>query len=123
MNAKTILDEALSVMGLTTSDGTPLTARDGDFLRRGLSVINRIYSELSTIEKGCVAPPLADLSEEPELSLQGIEAMILGTAMILAQAEADREGEAFFRQLYRERRGMLFSARSRKDVLPLCPEG
>ena len=119
--AKDVLERALQLCGYVNGDGVPDRLRDADIYKRGLALVNQIYTDMffaETPER--LFHPLDGMEEEIPLSVRCVnDVMPYGVAMLLAQAEGDATAQSTFSYIYNQKRaGGVKSPRKIADKLP-----
>ncbi len=119
--AREVLDRAMQLCGYVNSEGMPDRLRDADIYKRGLALVNQIYTDMFFAETpdGDFSP-LDRMEEMIPLSARCVnDIMPYGVAMLLAQAEGDATAQSAFSYAYNQKRaGGVKGARYIKDRLP-----
>ena len=119
--AKEVLDRAMQLCGYVNGEGVPDRLRDADIYKRGLALVNQIYTDMFFAETPDGRfQPLTALQEEISLSARCVnDIMPYGVAMLLTQAEGDTTAQSAFSYAYNQKRaGGVKNARYIADTLP-----
>ena len=122
INAKDVLERAMQLCGYVNREGVPDRLRDADIYKRGLAMVNQIFSDMFFAEtpEG-VFRPLAGMEEDIPLSARCVnDIMPYGVAMLLAAAEGDAANQRAFSYVYNQKRaGGVKERRVISDALPI----
>ena len=119
MTGKEVLDQAMSLLGYTDSDGHLNSQTSRPVWQRALFVINQIYRDLWYVTSDKTFTPLSHIGESVHLPERAAgDAMPYGVAMLLAQGEGDNHNQSLFAELYNRKRAALTVTDTRQDVLP-----
>lgn len=120
MTGQEILEQALRLLHYTDADGQPENRFQADSSRIGLAAVNQIYADLWFMERQDPFVPLASLEDRVGLCGRAVyEAMPLGVAMWIAQAEGDSARQGALAAAYNQKRAQAAApARRRADVIP-----
>lgn len=104
--AKEVLERAMQLSGYVNSEGAPDRLRDADIYKRGLALVNQIYTDMFFAETpNSEFHPLRTMEEEIPLSARCINDILpYGVAMLLAQAEGDAANQSVFSYAYNQKR-------------------
>lgn len=119
--AKAVFDRAMQLCGYVNSAGVPDRLRDADIYKRGLALVNQIYTDMFFAERPDAAfRPLDSMEEEIPLSARCVnDSMPYGVAMLIAGAEGDATAQHIFSYAYNQKRaGGVKAARRIADKLP-----
>ncbi|MBE6767662.1 MAG: hypothetical protein E7549_01975 [Ruminococcaceae bacterium] len=119
--AREVLDRALQLCGFVNSEGAPDRLRDADIYKRGLALVNQIYTDMFFAETpDGVFRSLGSMEEEIPLSARCVnDIMPYGVAMLLAGAEGDATAQSLFSYAYNQKRaGGVKSTRRIADRMP-----
>lgn len=119
--AKEVFERSLQLCGYVNSEGVPDRLRDADIYKRGLAMVNQIFSDMffaETPEGDFV--PLRGMEEEIPLSARCVnDIMPYGVAMLLAAAEGDTNNQSAFSYVYNQKRASgVKVTRTITDKLP-----
>ncbi len=118
---KEVLERAMQLCGYVNREGVPDRLRDADIYKRGLAMVNQIFSDMffAEIPDGDFCP-LQGMDEDISLSARCVnDIMPYGVAMLLAAAEGDATNQSAFSYVYNQKRaGGVKSTRSIIDKLP-----
>jgi hypothetical protein len=119
--AREVLERAMQISGYVNGEGAPDRLRDADIYKRGLALVNQIYTDMFFAE----TPdgeflPLASMEDEIPLSARCVnDIMPYGVAMLIAQAEGDATNQSIFSYAYNQKRaGGVKGVRAIADKLP-----
>lgn len=120
MTGQEILEQALQLLHYTDADGQPESRFQADTSRMGLAAVNQVYADLWFMERMEAFEPLSGLEETVQMSSQRLyEAMPLGVAMWIAQADGDSARQGAMADAYNQKRAQCAApARRRADVIP-----
>lgn len=116
-----VLYRALQLLGYTDGYGEVDPAQDAELMRRGITAITQILTDLRGIESpGWVLEETLSMDSPLPLSLDAInDIMPYGVAMLLAQSEGEGDSQAMFATLYNRKRASISRPLSRRvDVIP-----
>lgn len=119
--AKDVLERAMMLCGYVNREGVPDHLRDADIYKRGLAMVNQIYSDMFFAETPDEAfAPLRSMEQEIPLSARCVNDILpYGVAMLLAGAEGDASNQSIFSYVYNQKRaGGVKTARTIADMLP-----
>ncbi len=128
MTGRDVLTKAMEMMNYTDTDGAVSNNAPSGVMRRGLSLVNQIYSDLWFIEndgvEGVLFSPLTSLSGNLVLTDRAAaDVMPYGVAMLLAQSEGDGDNQQLFANLYNRKRTSVNAPVSAiVDMLPTVEE-
>ena len=111
----------MQLCGYVNGEGAPDRLRDADIYKRGLALVNQIYTDMffaETPEGGF--SPLTSMEQEIPLSARCVNDILpYGVAMLLAQAEGDATTQSIFSYAYNQKRaGGVKTMRRIADALP-----
>ena len=90
-----------------------------ELFKRGLPLVNQIYSDLWYLEREDAFCELSRLEQPLQLSARCVHDVApFGVAMLMAQSESDGDSQQLFAALYNQKRAALHRAVCRRDVLP-----
>lgn len=116
MKAKEIINNALKLLGYTSSAGNEqLTAR---IMNKAIPIINVVYSDLWPKEHTEDFEPIAKMDDEIKLSNKAVTVMTYGVAAFIAQSENDGDNQQLWMTIYNKKLSTLTVISTRKDVLP-----
>lgn len=119
MTGQDVLEQALQLLHYTDRKGQPENQFRPDTERQGLAAVNQVYADLWFVEKPEAFRPLDRLADAVLLSDKGCEALPLGVAMWIAQAEGDAPQQAALAAAYSQKRGQCRAPlRRRQNVMP-----
>ena len=121
VTAKDVLERALQLCGYVNREGVPDRLRDADIYKRGLAMVNQIFSDMFFAETPNGAfHPLRGMDEEIPLSARCVnDIMPYGVAMLLAAAEGDAANQRVFSLAYNQKRaGGVKTGQRIADKLP-----
>ena len=122
-----VFDRAMRLLGYTDIYGQADSLQYADLSKRGLPVVNQIYSDLWWAGHAAgrggmrreVFSELTALEQPLELTPRCIADIApYGVAMLLAQGMGDGDNQALFASLYGQKRACGSRTASRLDVLP-----
>lgn len=120
-----LFERAMRLLQYTDDHGRLDGAQDAALFKRGLSLVNQIYSDLWFCERG--NQPFCELTtlEQPlALSSRCLHDVApYGVAMLLAQTESDGDSQQLMASLYNQKRAALYRPLRRQDVLPCGRDG
>lgn len=111
-----VLNRALVLLNYTNRFGELDGQQNGELFKRGLPILNQVYSDLWNIEHNGDAPSkkrpdlpcwkeLCNMAEPIRLSPRTIQdVMPYGVAMFLAQNENDSDNQTLMANLYNQKR-------------------
>ncbi len=102
MTVREMYQKALTLLGYAGSDSI---SGEAEFVRKGIAVINQIYSDLFyavSKESFVYVNSFTDKINLPERILNDV--MPYGVAMLLAQSENDSDNQMIFAALYNKKR-------------------
>ena len=111
----------MQLCGYVNREGVPDRLRDADIYKRGLAMVNQIFSDMFFAETPDGAfCPLKGMDEEIPLSERCVnDIMPYGVAMLLAAAEGDATNQSAFSYMYNQKRASgVKGARIITDKLP-----
>lgn len=124
---KEVLDRAMQLLGYTDLYGQTDSLQYADLYKRGLPVVNQIYSDLwwsghaagTGAMRREVFSELSVLEQPLELTPRCITDIApYGVAMLLAQSMGDGDNQALYASLYAQKRACGSRSSVRLDVLP-----
>lgn len=116
MKAKEIINNALKLLGYTSSAGNEqLTAR---IVSKAIPIINVVYSDLWPKEHTEDFEPASKMDDEIKLSNKAATVMTYGVAAFIAQSENDGDNQQLWMTIYNKKLSTLTVISTRKDVLP-----
>lgn len=116
---KDILDRVVRLLNYTDSYGQADSLQYAEIYKRGLTVINQIYSDLWFAERTGPFSELTALDQPLALSARSIHDILpYGVAMLLAQGLGDGDNQALYAGLYNQKRSSICRKTRRMDVLP-----
>ena len=116
MTANELFERAIALLGYSNPNGDKAGLET--LLARTVDCINQILSDISSDKK------ISALDEEIPVFGTGLEALIYGTAMLLALSISDNEKNVLFAGLYNIKRAAYKSSLTvRSDVLPFDDGG
>ena len=119
--AREVFERAMQIGGYVNSEGAPDRLRDADIYKRGLALVNQIYTDMFFAETpdGDFSP-LISMDAEIPLSTRCVnDIMPYGVAMLIAQAEGDATNQSIFSYAYNQKRaGGVKGTRTITDKLP-----
>ena len=120
MTGREALEQALRLLHYTDRDGEPESRFRTDTEHQGLAAVNQVYADLWFVERQEAFEALCSLEEPIRLSDKSSrEALPMGVAMWMAQAEGDSAQQAVLAQAYSQKRNQCRPpARRREDVMP-----
>lgn len=119
--AKEVLERAMQLCGYLNGDGVPDRLRDADIYKRGLALVNQIYTDMFFAETpDGEFSPLSSMEAVIPLSPRCVNDVLpYGVAMLLAGAEGDAAAQRVFTHAYNQKRaGGVKTARTVADKLP-----
>ncbi len=119
--AKDVLERAMQLCGYVNREGVPDHLRDADIYKRGLAMVNQIFSDMFFAETpDGEFRSLKGIGEEIPLSARCVnDIMPYGVAMLLAAAEGDTTNQSAFSYVYNQKRaGGVKVSRTIADKLP-----
>ena len=104
--AREVLDRAMQLCGYLNDEGAPDRLRDADLYKRGLALVNQIYTDMFFAETPDGAfRPLTSMEEAIPLSVRCVNDILpFGVAMLLAQAVGDATAQSLFSYAYNQKR-------------------
>ena len=115
VTAKDVLERAMQLCGYVNREGVPDRLRDADIYKRGLAMVNQIFSDMffAEIPEG-EFHPLRGMGEAIPLSARCVnDCMPYGVAMLLAGAEGDAANQRMFSLAYNQKRAGGVKAKGR----------
>lgn len=119
--AREVLERAMQLCGYVNREGVPDRLRDADLYKRGLAMVNQIFSDMFFAETpDGEFSPLMRMDDEIPLSARCVnDVMPYGVAMLLASAEGDATNQQAFSYVYNQKRASgVKSTRTIVDKLP-----
>ena len=102
MTVKEMYQKALTLLGYVGSDSI---SGETEFARKGVAVINQIYSDLHYAISREDFIPVNSFTDKINLSARILnDVMPYGVAMLLAQSEGDGDNQMVFAALYNKKR-------------------
>lgn len=118
-----ILERAMVLLHYTDGNGRLDGQQYAELFKRGLALLNQIYSDLWFLEQEESFDELTHLEQPLRLSQRCLNDVApYGVAMLLAQSESDGDSQQLMAALYNQKRSSLSRPVRRRDVLPV-PEG
>ena len=104
--AREVFERAMQIGGYVNGEGAPDRLRDADIYKRGLALVNQIYTDMFFAETpDGVFQPLTSMDAEIPLSTRCVnDIMPYGVAMLIAQAEGDATNQSIFSYAYNQKR-------------------
>lgn len=119
-----VFERALRLLNYTDGNGRLDGQQYAELFKRGLPLVNQIYSDLWFAEQEGPFCELNNLSAPLRLSARCVhDVMPYGVAMLLAQTESDGDAQQLFASLYNQKRSVVRRAVRRRDVLPCSRDG
>lgn len=137
VTGRDVMDRALVLLNYTNRFGEVDGQQSGELYKRGLAILNQVYSDLWHIEHSETHPKrgekpkplcwkeLCNMAEPIRLSPRTVqEVMPYGVAMFLAQSESDSDNQSLMAALYNQKRmSVPHGPNWRLDVLPRGIDG
>lgn len=123
MKAEAVLERALSLLNYTDPTGRTDALQSTELLRRGMTAVNTILTDILFIQRKDPVQLLALTDELPMDDGTALGIMPYGVAMLLAQSESDGDNQQIFAALYNQKRGAVPREHgTRKNVIPVPGE-
>lgn len=123
-SGREVLERALYLLNYTGGDGQLDSRQYAELFKRGLPLVNQIYSDLWRLERTDPFEEILRMERALQLSERAVnDVMPFGVAMLLAQSESDGDHQQLFAELYNQKRSTLCRQTRRRDVLPITEMG
>lgn len=119
MTGRELIIEALRLINYTNTQGEIDLRQSGEIMKRGLTIVNTILSDVLKIE-GKSAMRLAQLTDElPCEQDTAYNVMPWGVGMLIAQSCGDGDNQQLCAAMYNQKRGSIKrTAVARVNVFP-----